>query len=88
MAGIHKKIDAFNWAILVRFLWHMLEGFFQLSLESTCKLSESIFIQSQCTKVYFNEMQALAVTLQVGFAISENRIYRVNLASTIASQIA
>ena len=28
-----------------------------------CKLAASIFIQSQCTKVHFNEMQALAASI-------------------------
>ena len=47
-----------------------LKALFYLSQELTCKLAASIFIQSQCSKVYFNEMQALAESLQVGFAIT------------------
>ena len=43
---------------------------FHLSQKSTRKLTASIFIQSQCPKVYFNEMKALAASLQVGFAVS------------------
>ena len=39
--------------------------------ESTRKLAASIFIQLQRSKVYFNEMQALAASLQVGLAIIE-----------------
>ena len=43
---------------------------FHISQESTRKLAASIFVQSQYSKVYFNEMQALAASLQVGFAIT------------------
>ena len=34
-------------------------------------LAASIFIQSQCSKGYFNEMQAHAASLRVGFAFTE-----------------
>ena len=40
------------------------EGFLHIP-----KLAASIFIQSQSPKVYLNEMQVLAASLQVGFAI-------------------
>ena len=46
------------------------KGSFPLIAEITRKVAASIFIQSQCSKVCFNEMQALATSLQVGFAIS------------------
>ena len=38
--------------------------------ESAHKLAASIFIQSEGSKVYFNEMQELAASLQVGFGKS------------------
>mgnify|MGYP002803457610 CR=1 FL=1 len=47
-----------------------LKALFYLSQESTRKLAASIFIQSQCSKVYFNEMHTLAASLRVGFAIT------------------
>ena len=40
------------------------------TLKSTRQLAASIFIQSQYSKVYFNEMQALAASLQVGLVMS------------------
>ena len=41
---------------------------------STRMYFRSIFIQSQCSKFYFNEMQALVASLQVGFAITGNEL--------------
>ena len=42
---------------------------FNLLQETTHKLAASVFVQSQFWKVYFNEVQALAASLLVGFAI-------------------
>ena len=48
-----------------------LKALFHLLSESTRKLSASIFIQLQCSKVYFDVTQALATRLQAAFAITE-----------------
>ena len=47
-----------------------LRPLFLSSQVSTRKVAVSIFIQSQSSKVYFNEVQPLAASLQVGFAIT------------------
>ena len=47
---------------------------YQLSQESTHMLAASISIQSQCSKVYFNEMQALTARLLVGFGVTGKAI--------------
>ena len=47
---------------------------YQLSQESTHMLAASTFIQSQCSKVYFNEMQTLTARLQVGFGVTGKAI--------------
>ena len=63
--------STFNSCVLKRILiLTCFKALFHLSQESTRKLAESIFIQSQCSKVYFNEMHTLAASLRVGFAIS------------------
>ena len=49
---------------------HSLKSLLHLMHKSTC--CEYIFIQSQCSKVYFNETQALVASLQLGFAITIN----------------
>ena len=51
--------------------------------ELASSLAMSISIQSHCSKVYFNEMQALAMGLQVAFAISGKRAFKAwNLTTT------
>ena len=60
---VYYSYRQLRFAIRVKALLH-------LSQESTRKLAASIFIQSQCSKVYFNEMHTLAASLRVGFAIS------------------
>ena len=50
-----------------------LKSLLHSSQESFRKPVASIFIQSQCSKAYLNEMQALAARLRVGFAMSGKR---------------
>ena len=58
-----------------------------LSQELTRKLAASIFIQSQCLKVYFNKMQELAASLQAGFAIRGKEPYILYLCSAVSSRV-
>ena len=46
------------------------KALFHLLQELTSKLTASIFIQSQCSKVSFNEMEAPAANSQDGFALT------------------
>ena len=47
-----------------------LKALFHLLQESPCKLAVIISIESQYYKFYLNPMQALVVSLKVGFAMS------------------
>ena len=48
----------------------LLKALFHLLQKLARELAASISIQSQCSEDHFNEMQALAASFQVGFAIT------------------
>ena len=67
MGGTHKKRSlerSLN--VHVQYARKYLKALLHLSQELTRKLAASIFNQSQSSKPYFNDMQALAGSLHVG----------------------